>query len=101
MPPGDHFLTFMADVSSFRAAHVLQRYGLPEGRRIVPGSGGIHTLLLAAMMIPIQAAIVPVVQMVNAVNLSDNRSYSPLFHNFPPSKWREGQKNGRKCFGHP
>lgn len=41
-------------------------------RRKVPGSGAINTLLLAALMIPIQAAIVPIVQMVNAVKLGDN-----------------------------
>lgn len=41
-------------------------------RKKTPGSGCINTLLLAALMIPIQAAIVPIVQMVNAVQLADN-----------------------------
>ncbi len=41
-------------------------------RRKTPFSGGISILLLAALMIPIQAAIVPIVQMVSAVKLGDN-----------------------------
>ena len=67
---GNSLLVSAVSIALMLAVAMMGAYAV--SRRIVPGSGGIHTLLLAAMMIPIQAAIVPVVQMVNAVNLSDN-----------------------------
>lgn len=41
-------------------------------RRRVPCSNGITLFLMAAMMIPIQAAIVPIIQMVSSVGMSNN-----------------------------
>ncbi len=41
-------------------------------RKKVPFSGGITLFLIAAMMIPIQAAIVPIIQMVSSVGLNNN-----------------------------
>ncbi len=41
-------------------------------RKKVPFSGGISLFLIAALMIPIQAAIVPIIQMVSSVGLNNN-----------------------------
>lgn len=67
---GNSLLVSAVSITLMLTVSMMGAYAV--SRRIVPCSGGIHTLLLAAMMIPIQAAIVPVVQMVNAVNLADN-----------------------------
>lgn len=41
-------------------------------RKRIPGSGGVTLFLIAAMMIPIQSAIVPIVQMVSAIGQRNN-----------------------------
>ena len=41
-------------------------------RKRIPGSEGVTLFLIAAMMIPIQSAIVPIVQMVSAIGQRNN-----------------------------
>jgi len=41
-------------------------------RKRIPFSGGISAFLIAALMIPIQSTIVPIVQMVSAIGQRDN-----------------------------